>query len=335
MSSLNCRPSEVHELNMKEQVLNQPIKLAFVLLPNFSMIAFSSLIEPIRLANRESGETYFEWSCYSLDGAPVKASNHVMTQVDGSVQDLTDAFLTLVCSGIDVEQVDPGRELGKRLRYLLAHGQKIGAACTGAHVLARYGLLNGYRCTIHWENIETLNEEFPETEVSPDIFEIDRNRWTCGGGTAGLDMMLHFISEKVGFALARRVSEVLLHQEIRDGEDAQRQDLRYRLGTTNAKVISAVRAMENHLEDPLSCRQLAETVDLSTRQLERLFRQHFDQTPRQYYLRIRLDKGRDLLRRTGRQILDIAVASGFTSTSHFTKCYRKCYGHTPTQERNS
>jgi len=258
-----------------------------------------------------------------------------MTQVDGSVQDLADASLTLVCSGIDVEQVDAGAELGKRLRYLLAHGRKIGAVCTGAHVLARYGLLDGYRCTIHWENIEILNEEYPKIEVTPDIFEIDRNRWTCAGGTAALDMMLHFISEQGGVALARRVAEVLLHQEIRDGKNAQRQDLRYRLGTANEKVIDTVRVMESHLEDPLSCRQLAETVDLSTRQLERLFRRHFDQTPGQYYLRIRLDKGRDLLRRTSGPILDIAVASGFTSTSHFTKCYRKCYGHTPTEERNS
>ncbi len=312
-----------------------PIKLAFVLLPKYSMIAFSSLIEPIRLANRESGETYFEWSCYSLDGTPVMASNYVMTHVDGSVHDLADASLTLVCSGIDVEQVDAGEELGKRLRYLLAHGRKIGAACTGAHVLARYGLLNGYRCTIHWENIEILNEEYPEIEVTADIFEIDRNRWTCAGGTAALDMMLHFIAEQGGVELARRVAEVLLHQEIREGEYAQRQDLRYRLGTANEKVISAVRVMEDHLEDPLSCRQLAETVDLSNRQLERLFRRHFDQTPGQYYLRIRLDKGRDLLRRTSIPILDIAVASGFASTSHFTKCYRKCYGHTPTEERSN
>ena len=320
---------------MTEQASYQPMELAFVLLPKYSMIAFSSLIEPIRLANRESGETYFEWSCYSLDGAPVAASNHVMTQVDGGVQDLGDAALTLVCSGIDVEQVDAGAELGKRLRYLLAHGHNIGAACTGAHVLARYGLLDGYSCTIHWENIETLSEEYPEIDVTSDIFEIDRNRWTCAGGTAALDMMLRFIAEQGGVALARRVAEVLLHQEIRDGKNAQRHDLRYRLGTANAKVIDAVRVMENHLEDPLSCRQLAETVDLSTRQLERLFRRHFDQTPGQYYLRIRLDKGRDLLRRTSSPILDIAVASGFTSTSHFTKCYHKCFGHTPTEERSS
>jgi transcriptional regulator GlxA family with amidase domain len=147
--------------------------------------------------------------------------------------------------------------------------------------------------------------------------------------------MLLFIADHGGVGLARRVAEVSLHQEIRAGENAQRHDLRYRLGTANAKVIAAVKVMEKHIEDPLSSRQLAATVGLSTRQLERLFRRHFDQTPRQYYLRMRLDRGRDLLRRSSRPILDIAVASGFTSTSHFTKSYRKCFGLTPSEERSS
>ena len=168
----------------------EPMKLAFVLLPKYSMIAFSSLIEPIRLANRESDETLFEWLCYSLNGAPVAASNHVVTQVDGAVGDLGDAALTLVCSGLDVEHIKPGQEVGKRLRYLVAHGRMVGAACTGAHILAHYGLLDGFRCTIHWENIPSFQEEYPDVEVTSDIYEIDRNRGTCAGGTRH-DAALH------------------------------------------------------------------------------------------------------------------------------------------------
>ena len=241
---------------MSEQAYSpyEPVKLASVLLPKYSMIAFSSLIEPIRPSNRESCETHFEWSCYSLDGKPVEASNHVVTQVDGAVGDLGDAALTLVCSGIDVERIEAGQELGKRLRYLVAHGRMVGAACTGAHILAQYGLLDGFRCTIHWENIPSFQEKFPAIEVTSDIYEIARNRWTCAGDTAALDMMLRFIAEQGGVGLARRVAEVSLHQEIRAGENAQRQDLRYRRGTANPKVIEAVQVMVNHLEDPLSCR---------------------------------------------------------------------------------
>lgn len=310
----------------------EPTKLAFVLLPNYSMIAFSSLIEPLRLSNRAAGETHYTWRCYSLDGQPVAASNQVVTNVDGAVHELEDAAITLVCSGVDVEQVALGTELGRRLRFLAAHGRMIGAVCTGAYVLAKLGLLDGYRCTIHWENILSLREEFPQAEVTSDIFEIDRNRLTCAGGTAALDMMLRFIADQRGVAIARKVAEVSLHHEIRAGENAQRHDLEYRLGIANPKVIAAVEAMESHIEDPLSCHQLAQAVDLSSRQLERLFRRHFDRTPSQYYLRVRLDIGRDLLRRTSRSILEVAVASGFTSTSHFTKCYRECFGLTPTQE---
>jgi len=206
----------------------EPTKLAFVLLPNYSMIAFSSLIEPLRLSNRAAGETHYTWRCYSLDGEPVAASNHVVTNVDGAVHELSDAAITLVCAGVDIERVELGMELSRRLRYLAAHGHMIGAVCTGAYVLAKFGLLDGYRCTIHWENIPSLREEFPNVEVTSDIFEIDRNRLTCAGGTAALDMMLRFIAEQRGIALARKVAEISLHHNIRTGENAQRHDLEYR-----------------------------------------------------------------------------------------------------------
>ncbi len=310
-----------------------PQRLAFILLPKYSMIAFSSLIEPIRLANRESGSNLFEWSCYSLDGEAVEASNNITTKVDGAISDLKDSTLTLICSGLDVEQLETSSDLGKCLRYLVAHGRMIGAVCTGAYVLAKYGLLDGFRCTIHWENIASLREEFPSIDVTSDIYEIDRNRWTCAGGTAALDMMLRYISEQDSIALARRVAEVLLHQDIRASQNSQRHDLRYRLGTANKKIIKAVQIMETHIEDPLKCYQVAELVQLSARQLERLFRHHFNQSPNQYYLRVRLDKGRELLRRSSYSKLDIAVASGFSSASHFAKSYRRCFGYTPTEER--
>ena len=133
-----------------------------------------------------------------------------------------------------------------------------------AYVLAKYGLLDGYRCTIQWENIPSFREEFPNIDITMAIYAIDRTRWTCAGGTAALDMMLRFIAEQGGVALARKVAEVSLHPEIRAGKNAQRHDLRYRLGTANDKLIEAVQVMESHIEDPLSCRQLAETVHLST-----------------------------------------------------------------------
>ncbi|MBA5779350.1 GlxA family transcriptional regulator [Stappia sp. F7233] len=310
-------------------------RVALILLDRFSMIAFSSTIEPLRLANRVLGESFYEWKTYSVDGGEVEASNGCRVSVDASMQDLEDADITLVCAGIDVERIPLNKELGTKLRKLNARGRTYGAVCTGSYVLARYNLLEGRRCTIHWENLRSFREEFPDVEVTGDIYAIDRNCITCAGGMAALDMMLRMIAIRHGAHLAHEIAEVALYQNIRSGESAQRHDLETRTGIANIKILDAIRIMDMHIEDPLSCQQLALTVNLSPRQLERLFRRHFDCTPGQYYLKLRLETARDLLRRTNRAVLDVAIACGFASTSHFTKCYRERYSCTPTEERHS
>ncbi|MTI43564.1 AraC family transcriptional regulator with amidase-like domain [Roseibium hamelinense] len=309
--------------------------IALVMLDRFSMNAFASVIEPLRLANRLIGRDYYRWNTYSLDGNPVEASNGCKVAVDFSLKELNDADITLLCSGIDVERLPLDPELGTKLRRLNAMGRTFGAVCTGAYVLARYNLLDGRRCTIHWENLRSLREEFPNVEVTSDIFAIDRNCITCAGGMASLDMMLRMIAIQHGAYLAHEVAEVSLYQNMRSGESAQRHDIEARTGISNAKILDAIRIMDLHIEDPLSCQQLAMTVNLSPRQLERLFRRHFNCTPGQYYLRLRLETARDLLRRTSRPVLDVALACGFASTSHFTKCYRERFLCTPTEERQS
>ncbi|MTH98886.1 GlxA family transcriptional regulator [Roseibium sp. RKSG952] len=301
----------------------------------FSMNAFASVIEPLRLANRLIGREYYRWNTYSLDGNPVSASNGCQIAVDYSLKEFNDADITLLCSGIDVERLPLDHDLGNKLRRLNAMGRTFGAICTGAYILARYNLLNGRRCTIHWENLRSLREEFPDIDVTSDIFAIDRNCITCAGGMASLDMMLRLIAIQHGAYLAHEISEVYLYQNMRSGESAQRHDIEARTGISNAKILDAIRIMDMHIEDPLSCQQLAMTVNLSPRQLERLFRRHFNCTPGQYYLRLRLETARDLLRRTSRPVLDVALACGFASTSHFTKCYRERFLCTPTEERQS
>jgi len=310
-------------------------RIAFVLLDRFSMNAFASVIEPLRIANRLLGRDYYAWTTYSLDGNSVMASNGCEVSVNKSVRELHDADVTLLCTGIDVERLPLDAELGNKLRRLNAMGRTFGAICTGAYLLARYNLLDGRRCTIHWENLRSLREEFPDVEVTSDIFAIDRNCITCAGGLASMDMMLRLIAIQHGAYLAHEVAEVALYQNMRSGESAQRHDIEARTGISNAKILDAIRIMDLHIEDPLSCQQLAMTVNLSPRQLERLFRRHFNCTPGQYYLRLRLETARDLLRRTSRPVLDVALACGFASTSHFTKCYRERFLCTPTEERQS
>lgn len=321
--------------NSDIEVDDQPQKVAFVVLERFSMIALASAIDPLRLANRVLGRTLFEWSVYSLDGSPVYSSNNIEISVDASVEELKTADIVLVVTGVDVEKIPPSPLLRRTLRDLNSRGAILGSLCTAAYILAKNGLLNGYRCTIHWKNLRSFREEFPDIHISNDIFEIDRKRMTCAGGTAALDMMLMYIATYQSVALAQEVAEITLHQQIRTGEETQRYDLESRLGINNRNVLAAVATMNDHIEEPLSCQQLAVRMNISSRQLERLFRKYFDATPGQYYLRLRLEAARDLLRRTNRPILDVAVACGFTSTSHFTKCYREHFGLTPTKERQS
>ncbi|GGB42444.1 AraC family transcriptional regulator [Roseibium aquae] len=309
--------------------------IALIVIDRFSLIAFSSVVEPMRLANRMIGREFYRWTTFSMDGKPVMASNGIEINVQKSVKELHDADVTLLCTGLDVERLPVEAELGHKLRRLNAMGRTFGAICTGAYLLARYNLLDGRRCTIHWENLRSLREEFPNVDVTSEIFAIDRNCITCAGGMASLDMMLRLIAIQHGAYLAHEVAEVALYQNMRSGESAQRHDIEARTGISNTKILDAIRIMDLHIEDPLSCQQLAMTVSLSPRQLERLFRRHFNCTPGQYYLRLRLETARDLLRRTSRPVLDVALACGFASTSHFTKCYRERFLCTPTEERQS
>ena len=308
------------------------IKVGFLMVPNFSMIAFSAAIEPLRVANRMSGETLFEWVIASPNDEPISASNGVRVDVFSTIADLAECRLVFVCGGLDVQSHTDQNVLNVT-RRLDRQGAVVGAICTGTYVLAAAGLLNESRCTIHWENIDGLAEEFPHLEITNELFEIFENRITCSGGTASLDMMLYLISEIHGQTLAAQVSDQFIHDRIRDPSDRQRMELRTRLGVSHPKLLTVVALMEEHLEEPMSQTELASQAALSTRQLERLFRKYLSTTPTRYYLNLRLARARQLLRQTSLSILSVALACGFVSASHFSKCYRETYGKTPRAER--
>ena len=325
----------------KEQKINMmlrssksagPLKVGFLLIPNFSMLAFASAIEPLRAANRMSGDTLFSWIVASPDGMQSQASNHVKTEVDGDSTILADCHIVFVCAGLDVK-AQSDKSILNMLRRLDRQGAVIGAICTGTYLMAAAGLLDDRRCTIHWENIDGLAEEFPLLEITNELFEIDDTRITCSGGTASLDMILYMIGQIHGQTLAAQVSDQFIHDRIRDPSDRQRMELRSRLGVSHPKLLAVVDYMEQGLEEPLSQTELAQKANLSTRQLERLFRKYLSTTPTRYYLNLRLARARHLLRQTSMSILSIALACGFVSASHFSKCYREVYGRTPRAER--
>ena len=233
-----------------------PQQIGFLLLPNFSMIAFASAVEALRLANRTSGRALYAWTLVTRDGEPVTASNGIVFHADASTENAPAVEMLMVCSGIGGHLYND-KTVFSWLRRLDRKGTNIGALCTGSHVLARAGLLEGYRCTIHWENITGFIEEFPGIEITNELFEIDRNRFTCSGGTAALDMMLNLIGRQHGHELAAAVSEQFIHERIRDQHDHQRMALTARLGVRHPKLIQVIKLMEQHLEEPLDRAALA------------------------------------------------------------------------------
>jgi len=309
-----------------------PQRIGFILIPNFSMNAFTSAVEPLRLANRASGQSLYEWHLFSVDGQPVAASNGILLSAEGDLEKANDFPVVVVCSGIDVQKF-VHKAAFSWLRHMTRKGAEVGALCTGSQILARAGLLDGYRCTIHWENLASFAEDFPEIDVTSELFEIDRNRFTCAGGTAAIDMMLNVIARQHGHELAAAVADQCMHERIRDQHDHQRTSLPARLGVRHPKLLSVIDVMEQNLEEPLSRIDLARDAALSTRQLERLFRKYLNRSPARYYLELRLNKARLLLVQTNMSIIDVALACGFVSASHFSKCYRDFFGRTPRKER--
>jgi transcriptional regulator GlxA family with amidase domain len=296
------------------------------------MMAFASAIETIRAANHCSEKELFVWSLFSPDGEPIKASNSVEVSVDGSYRDAEKLNASIVCAGINVQDFDH-RGLIAVLRRLASFGSGVGAVCTGTYVLAKAGLLDNHRCTIHWENAASFIADFPEIEVSEELFEIDRNRFTCAGGTSSIDMLLSILASDYNEDLAAHVTDMLVHHRVREASQRQRMDLRSRLGVSNPKVLAVIQRMEETVDAPMTCADLARQAGISPRQLERLFAKYLGHSPTRHYLSIRLERARFLLLQTSLPILSVAMACGFVSASHFSKSYSEHFGCTPSNER--
>ena len=308
--------------------------VGFFLIPDFSMMAFAAALEPLRSANRLKGKPLYRWRMFSRDGESVAASNGIVFEAQSGLEDQPDVDMMLVCSGLNPEAYDD-KKVFAWLRRLSRSGIKIGGLSTGAYVLGKAGLLDGKHCTVHWEHVASLSEKFPAAVTSSGIYVIDGNLLTCSGGIAALDMMLSVIASQHGRALANAVAEQFIHPRIREHDDRQRMELQTRLGISHPGLLTTIIRMENAIEEPLDMNELADSVELSPRQLERLFRRYLKTTPHGYYVKLRLDPGRRLLTQTSASILDVAMSCGFVSASHFTKCYRRIFGRTPTDERRS
>jgi transcriptional regulator GlxA family with amidase domain len=307
-------------------------KFAFLTLPRYSMIALSSAVEPLRMANMITRQAVYDWSIVSIDGDPTPASNGLQLAPSLPLDQLGPIDILFVCGGLNVQSAVTPKVVAALRR--LAEGQvQLGALCTGGYALAKAGLLDRYRATIHWENRSALREEFPQVLLSNQLFTIDRDRCTCSGGIASLDLMLHLIKTRLGTRIAQLISAQLIIDRIRNDRDRQCIPLRAQLGASQESLIHAAQLMEQNIEKPLSLDEIAAATDLSRRQIERLFKRHLNCVPKRYYLQMRLRRARELLLHTSMSIMDITAACGFRSTTHFSKCYHAQFGNPPSVER--
>lgn len=302
--------------------------VTFVLLPKFTMLAFSSAIEPLRMANQLTGQVLFRWQVLSDDGAPVACSNGVPVMVEGAWPEAQPDGIVLVVSGVEPEGKATAA-LGDWLRGLWRRGRVVGGLCTGAYALATAGILKGRKFTLHWDNIPGFAELHPDMAPARQVFCIDDRVMTCAGGVAAADLMLKLIADRHGAALGQEVMNMCLLTQRRDEADQQTTSLAARLGTRHEKLLQAAAFLEARIEEDFDLDACAAHLSLSRRQIERLFSAHLGITPVRYMNDLRLARGRALLAETDMKVTEVAVACGFASASHFSKSFRKKYGVSP------
>ncbi|PSL18725.1 GlxA family transcriptional regulator [Shimia abyssi] len=305
---------------------------AFLLVPEFTHIAFSCAIEPLRIANLISGRTLYSWVLASSDGTRAVCSNGTVTLVDMDYRSLPHCDRVFALSGINVHNhLEP--DLLACLRQQRARGAKIGALCSGAFLLAKGGMLDNMRAAIHWDFHDGFMEDFPEVNLVSSVFVADEPIVTASGGTATADLMLHLIEETHGADLAIAVADQMVYNAVREGTAEQRVSLQSRHGMRNPHLVKAIQIMGDSIEAPKSPSRIAEEIGISTRQLERLFGRHLNCSPKKYLMDLRLQRARNLLVQTDQSVTEVALACGFESPGHFARVYRSKFGITPTAQQ--
>ena len=320
-------------INLNIEV-KSPRRFVFVLMEHFTLLSFSSALDALRIANRMSGKKLYDWTFIGESEEFVSCSAGTQFKLDNRLIELHRDDTILLCGGTAI-QASTTKKLIGWLRREARRGLVIGGLCTAAYPMAKAGLLDEKKATIHWENQDSFAEEFLEVELTKTVFVCDGNRYTTAGGTSSIDLLLKIIADDHGEELANAVADQMIYSSIRTDQDTQRLSVPTRIGVRHPKLSKVIQMMEINIEEPISPSVLAKDVGMSTRQLERLFRRYLDRSPKRYYMELRLQKARNLLMQTDISVINVALACGFASPSHFSKCYRAHYDTTPYRERGS
>ena len=309
---------------------DEPQDVVFLLVENFSHMAFACALEPLRIANLNAERELYRWRIAAEGGLEQRCSNGTVTRADMDLTDMPDAMIFVVAGLNAKRHATPGIKGWLRRHARLGTG-RIGAICCGAYVLAEAGLLQGRSCALHWGYHDAFMEDHPDVDLDPSVFVIDGRYVSSSGGTAATDLILRLIEDAHGADLSRRVAESLVYTSVRAEGEGQRFSANSRIGIRNHRLAKAVELIEAELDEPLRTADVAQRVGLSPRQLERLFGRYLNCSPKKYRMEMRLNRARELLRQTEMSVINVALACGFTSPSHFSKCYRTRFGSTPYQ----
>lgn len=302
----------------------------FLLADNFSLTTLAAALEPLRRANQFSGRSLYRWKTLTADGRPVRASNGLLVSPDGIANTEFDLDALIVC-GSDLSPSACNPEQIRLLQNQAARGVHLGAVGSGSWVLANAGLLNGYECSTNWELKVDMCERFPGVLLSSQQFALDRDRYTASSSGAGLEMMLQLIGRGHGPVLADAIGETLVLEQVRSKPGPA--PFQQALDRLPPKLQEVITLMEANLREPIELDQLASFIELSRRQLERLFCHYVGCSPSRYYLKLRLIQARQMLRQMVLPVVDVALGCGFVSASHFSKCYHELFGVAPSDER--
>ena len=320
--------------SVKVTTPDKPRSFVFVLLDQFTLLCYACAVESLRIANRMAGQPLYDWRVIGEGGETATCSAGTVFRLDSGLEDVGRDEVIVLCGGIDVAGATT-KPILNWLRREARRGATVGGLCTAGYTLAKAGLLDGKRATIHWENHDSFTEEFEDVTLTKSVFVTDGKTFTTAGGTASIDLMLKFIADDYGEELAGAVADQLIYTTIRTDQDTQRLSVPTRIGVRHPKLSQVIQMMESHIEEPKSPSLLAREVGMSTRQLERLFRRYLNRSPKRYYMELRLQKARNLLMQTDMSVINVALACGFASPSHFSKCYRAQYNTTPYRERGT
>lgn len=310
----------------------EKIRTGVLLIDQFSSLCVTAMTGPFRSANRELGAEVYTWDFVSVDDKPVMASDGLSVLPTLSSKEAHKFDYFFVCAGM--QSNPPNRAaLNSTMQRFARQSKVFGALCIGSFMLARAGFLDGYEFTLHWENQPAFAEEFPELEISPNLYVMDRDRWTGSGGLSSMDIALHIIAEHNGIGIANAVGNQYQIDRIRGASVGQRPYSLNQYETLPKPMQQAITAMIANMELTLPIPKVASAAGKTVRSLERMFARHLDTSPARYYRKLRLEKVRQLLWHTNLSILEIALMTGFPSPSHLSRLYQTEFGLKPSEDR--